>query len=431
MDAKTFNKKYNHQYLEEGYVGKSDNLLEIEKVFEEIKKSIEDQRWFQWSIGRRDAMVSRMERLLEAEFGFASANIRLIEQAIPNAMTMPWLSRCNRKVLTSMPKQLTRHGNRYKDNKTYVATFYLYTGLIEELTAEEMTAILCHEVGHNFDLMQANYCADLFAWLFFIYNNILEPIADIVQFLNKVWTDIMLQIQEFFSKINIRLVKILEKGMFECAKLFQFGISPTYVNILSSAITNPQQTMLRVAFSTFGYAKEEWSDSFASAYGYGPALMSALSKMEDIMTMPKMKIFKRGAVLNQVYYVNSTLTSLPVMLFDEHQENQTRIRKLLDDLEKTAADPNMPPQQKTLILRDVKVARAIYDKYVNGIDDEGRKGIAQATIRTFKDLAFDGKLDFRTYLYKVNALSVPKEGQYESTDTSTILSLKNKLSTIG
>ena len=38
MDAKTFNKKYNPQYLEEGYVGKSDNLLEIEKVFDEIKK---------------------------------------------------------------------------------------------------------------------------------------------------------------------------------------------------------------------------------------------------------------------------------------------------------------------------------------------------------------------------------------------------------
>ena len=159
--------------------------------------------------------------------------------------------------------------------------------------------------------------------------------------------------------------------------------------------------------------------------------MSALSKMEDIMTMPKMRMFRRGVVLNQVYYVNSTLTSLPVMLFDEHQENQTRIRKLLDDLEKTAEDPSMPPQQRTLVLRDVKVARAIYDKYVNGIDEEGRRGIAQATIRTFKDLAFSGKLDFRTYLYKVNALSVPKEGQYESTDTSTILSLKDKLNTIG
>ena len=47
------------------------------------------------------------------------------------------------------------------------------------------------------------------------------------------------------------------------------------------------------------------------------------------------------------------------------------------------------------------------------------------------DFAFSGKLDFRTYLYKVNALSVPKEGQYESTDTSTILSLKDKLDTIG
>lgn len=438
MEFQDFMSKYGTdiQSVTEGYVGKTKATREMEEVVAQMKSDLYGKHMGPRTHGLADAAShpgwKQLEALIKEEFNFKKVIIfPIATNAIPNAMTMPWLSRCNRASLTKMPTKLTKHGEFWKDDQSYITTFWFFTDLLYHLEPDEFVGVILHEVGHNFDIMQASFCADYFAWLFWIHDNIVERVLDVVKLfhINTIQVVSSFTIWSYLSKLGIiRLFNTINTLFIEAQKIVGLASNPFKVGadmiIGTVGGATPAKIAAGIYFSTMGYAKEDWADSFASVYGYGPAMISAMDKMDYLIKEYKFFRGNDSAVaraLNEACYVHSTLKFLTLMLFDPHQETQTRVRKILDDLEKTAKDKNMPKETRKLILRDVEVARKNYAKFVKGTDINGRETICKGFLRGLIESGLDGKIDFRTYLFRVNAMSDPRALENEDTlDDSSI-----------
>lgn len=448
MEFQDFIQRYgaDQTTVTEGYVGRTKHTRRMEEIITSMKQDIYDNADSKAVNLLRNVDNhpgwQELATAIEDEFGFKKVIIQIVHSATSmNAMTQPYLSRCDRASLTKMPTQLTKHGEFYKDDKSYIATFWFYNTLLYHLTPEEFVAIILHEVGHNFDLMQAQFCAEYFGWVFFIKDDVIGKAKAFIR--AKLGKKVSTEPKEsLFAKIRIGLSKflpikllgVLSETVMRLSKFTKrghpFAIARTVIIECGRSGVFTGLAGLIALRSTIGYASEDWSDSFASAYGYGPSLMSALAKME-MVNMGYSATNPIARALNEVMYTTSTLQTLSLLMFSTHQETQTRIRKILDDLEKVAKDKNMPEETRKLIMRDVIMAREQYKRYLNGMDDNEHKGFIKSMVRNINEKLFNGKIDFRTYIFTVNALHDPESKENEellddssieaSTEESTIV----------
>lgn len=448
MDFSEYKNRYgvDVSYTEEGYIGKTPILKQIEKLITEIKKdTIPDTSYTQilddsgfdfkklkdFTFRFSSKVTSHknwktISRLLEKEFGFKKVFL-LLNNILPyvNAQTYLFIrSSFNRAVLTDLPLQCTKHGQKYKDHNTYIVTISVYMELFFILEPDEFLAILLHEVGHNFDVMDKTHCAEYFGWSFFIANEFIHNVSDLGGVFVAAPNLLIDMVSNFIGKTFIgRLIgtginigtwaSMWELAWTNLKRIPQLGQ-------LNKVLKKPAAIPMTILVSITGYASESWSDGFAAAYGYGPELMRALDKFETYTNsfyhyIPGLDNNSSG--LNQISYVKSALVALPLMLIDPHQENQTRLKSILSDLERTANDTSLPREQRKLIARDVKFAKDMYSRYINGVDANKRRGIAQALIRGFNEKVFGGRIDFRAYLYKANSIDPPVESDYSIKNT--------------
>ena len=266
--------------VEEVYFGKTSNLKKIEKLLGPVitfchgvydgtfKKDINSTK-----------EVKEIESLFAKEFNIGEFSltfytIHYINSASfsPNAFTVP---------------SSLQFLKRSKDNKKIVDASNSYVGVnvdialvaTLDMSAEELMAFILHEIGHCMNASVFNFLAHLPGTKFIKFfkdANVSTKITTGISFgLNTIFGKRIAKFKDaLFKKINELLSEypdfnaIMKKFSVYTANLLEL-ISP-FLSVVS-VIKSPISALMSFIepHSLFGYQTERFSDSFATAYGYG------------------------------------------------------------------------------------------------------------------------------------------------------------------
>ena len=150
-----------------------------------------------------------------------------------------------------------------------------------------------------------------------------------------------------------------------------------------------------------GFNSERFSDSFATIYGYGPELISALNKFEpDISGMVQTG---DNYVMDTLSCIGTQSLSLLHMIIDPHPENQTRCKMILEDTKRLSENPNFDPKIRKILKADYEKAKKCYDAFSKQ-DKTKTKNVALIFSRSLKEKYFGGKIDFRSLIFRASAI---------------------------
>ena len=144
------------------------------------------------------------------------------------------------------------------------------------------------------------------------------------------------------------------------------------------------------------YAAEKYSDSFATSYGYGPALANALKKINMNKDSVISKTLYDIPVLNWWYDLIKLSTTVISGLMDEHPSDPSRVMAQLNKLKHDAKDPQLDPRVKKELELDIKnLEYIINDVYLDFQNDENKKAIFTTIYNNIAIKIFKGKTDIR------------------------------------
>ena len=125
--------------------------------------------------------------------------------------------------------------------------------------------------------------------------------------------------------------------------MYGFG----FAGILLDISKNPTKILNAIGFTGISkYASEKYADSFATAYGYGPALASAFKKLHINEGNSPDKIYYNFPVLNWWYDLNKISTRIIAGLIDVHPSDPSRVMAQLNKLKRDIKDPQLDPRVK-------------------------------------------------------------------------------------
>lgn len=438
----------------EAYYGRSKELKQIEAEFnaiiKEIRKVYTDKmdpfayhEMLQKIIVSNDIKphVAKINALFKKQFGFNEFNLMYANVdgiTDPNAFAVP--AGIIRRTIAhdgmfNIVPLKQQSGGYYDKSHTYTCTVMVTPAMFDvaDLTGAEMLALVLHEIGHNF---QCTPLANIGWFLPFLdlfeinvdaakKHNVAKNPA-FIRFINYIldnelsneWyafkTKFSNLLYEIFSsalKPLIMLSDVIGKAL-NNIKWMYVQMMPFLLGALSIVGAAVQIRNLNPAtiLNIFcGYSGEVFADSFAVAYGYGPELSSAMSKLGAHYELSYNRLMD-NPILGPLYQINIVTFEIiqDVFNLDPHPSNQRRILNMMEKLEREIKSGQLPPSLKKSAMEDLKKNRRIYQKYLNA--EVGDKQFALiASYRTLNDSMFGGKLDIKHTINKIVNL-----GNYEA-----------------
>lgn len=400
--------------VEEGYVGKTTNLINatalLDSIIADVARTAGEgagnipkiQAAYKMNINK-DPRIAKVAKLLEKEFNFAKMDLAIYSTKDANAFTLV-RSKFSRRTLAKLPDLPTKHGKRFIDkNKQYVAFVVVYSQLFAIMSGSEIMAVILHEIGHNFEMAEKAWFAD------YVGQAIVEETEAIAREHDKAIDDVTGSVKAEIDILNGGAERHggtwIDRLNDKILQVFKYIPITGLLNICGLAMIAPI-TWLMSKFKKDdweGIGSEVYADSFATAYGFGPDLISGMSKFEDAETLTS------GGSKKLVGTMNYLLSTFPMILayhVDVHPENQARFKRQLNDLLKLANDPNTPPTTRKLVQRDYEIAKKMYDQYIDGNGSKVRRFVRQLQEKYFK-----GSMDMRGYALQINALTDEDEAK--------------------
>ena len=368
--------------VNEAYVGKSPTLLELEKAIGELRKIVTPNTY------NNVPEILKINRLVEKQFGMKLFGLFMDSSVFPNAYTyniggfydyainQPW---------NYVTGDLANGYRFTKDNKFTVVSYITY-GLLsnKEITDGEITAILLHEIGHNFgdciydDLYYYNAAlVDQYkqGLLLSIIFGVILSICTLG--LAAPMTIALIKRYKDFTngqKSQTKKVKKARKSSQRVKRFFQSFFTkrndnattrdqvrfrrntgaPNYINDLYSRYTDSYKDEVR---KTPSRKAEVFADKFAGVYGYGPELSTALAKMDLASNNPFWKAARQKAKGNKYYEDLNDSISEALFKFgslDCHPELIQRVNSEITLLKKEYEKAEIDPAIKKEILSQIK-----------------------------------------------------------------------------
>lgn len=194
------------------------------------------------------------------------------------------------------------------------------------LTSGEILAIILHEIGHNFEVGPVRrITVD-------VLNLVTEP--DIVNYLvSMATTDAIIQLTEI---VDVNIPDYLKIALTNMYNMFGVLLSPlsnvmsvyTMVNnliMISLYLGSLLATLpIQIIKAALRYDSEKYSDTFATAYGYGAELPSALFKLSHVRIRGGTKYEATQTALDTSRFLLTLPVTLLYYLADEHPNNAAR-----------------------------------------------------------------------------------------------------------
>lgn len=376
---------WNHIFsiVTEAYYGKTPEIKKIEEKIGEIRtKYATDQMKTNTAKEKEE-----LEDLFCEAFGFACCSIHVDPSALYNACTIPISSsvldfRDLRKHIVSKNGK----GLKYKKEANIYLIMRITKGLLfsTNFTDAEVTAILLHEVGHNFQTamsgtsMALNNISKALGILYAPIVILMEPQAG--PFRNK-YTDIIKAIDRDFKGFAnaYHMIKniITSIAGYGYAILAIIGNISSMLNPVGVFQQIPKQLLMTflttVGLDPLGFISgvkdETVADAFCSAYGYGVELSSALKKIEKASGgfVPD-QIFRDGALIGSYFDLIMLPSKIISNAFDPHPNTIARIDEQQKYLSEELLRNEKNPKMKKELQKQISEINKIMDKYLDAED---------------------------------------------------------------
>ena len=318
--------------LNEVYISDTSVTSKIVKVFEKMSKiKISEEK---------EKTVKLIHELRQAFIEFTNAKrvVIVIDDAggcftIPPQYNLP--PTC----------KLTKKGIIFPSNNDVsicinINPNWVFKGKIHDemkLTPRELTAILLHEVGHNF------------SYSVMPIHDLLETIKLAIQLRNMETIQLSNEENEMKTdSIKVNLKHNLNKLLQNTSNFIQNG------KLVLSGVLSSLSTVNRER-----YMDEKIADSFATSYGFGKDLSSGLAKLNKyFMNSTDKKVNKLSGI------ILGTLSMSMIVLFDEHPHNVTRMTSQIEQLEyELENNPGLSKKDKAQMKKDIRGIKTVISQY--------------------------------------------------------------------
>ena len=385
------------EFVNEAYIGKTDNLLKIEEKINELRGNLSRYKDFD-----RNKVTQEINRLFEDQFGMDVFALHMINQNIMNAYTQVIALNFDVYKIKNFSDFLIadrKDGYKFRSGNNFCISANVYYGLLSnpDLTDGEILAIILHEIGHNFaDFIDGTVkIANQNMLDGFIYNNLMYIVINIISLnLPGVITGIINLTNAMLTMNNNRKNKTEKKDqnkrerklsglmdgiegkwtdfMMVCVSILNktniinMGLSKLYDAIFVRPF---QKGLKQAAKVSVDRRNEIIADKFAAVYGYGPELGTGLQKMGDYKYkdeefIDKIPVF--GKKINDFW----DKLYLDINEFDCHPHNVQRINECIKTLEDELKQADMDPKLKSSIEKQIKEMKKNVENIKNMIDKD-------------------------------------------------------------
>lgn len=392
----------------EVYYGRPAEFIKMEKnlevIIQKCKDFINKGKTGTFEINETRE-VEEVRRMFEKFFGVEEFDLTFYTSGIfYNAYTIP-------RSFSFLKKS--------KENKQLVDPKKLYISVLinidmialTDLTPTELMGLILHEIGHNFDASSLMFLSSVGQVIYdacdlksLTINGAQAAgaaIGTLVQTtkfgtklhteISKVFTNLLEQVPEL-----AQILSVINNVMVSLAEFLKLSQLTTII----SKLINDRNGLKHIVSpkGVLAYGGEKFADSFASAYGYGEGLSSALIKIDNKKGL-LIENVQEIPVLNIGYDIVSATTGLLTMLSDPHPQNAVRVQNQIEKLKRDIKDPNLTPKIKKEIqeqidgLEKMLNSTLLDEKYMK---QRGR--IMTYFLNTIFAKKFKGKFDIRNIL---------------------------------
>ena len=365
--------------VNETYFGKSKELEIIEKSFDKAIQSKD----------KIDASsLGIVAKQLQKKFGFDNVSIGIDKTPGLNAYTYIDIA--------DIKKMKIKTSEGYKalpGNTCSILVVFSPAMLSGVLSGKELTAITLHEIGHQFaskrilNSRSLRYMASYIRGL-----SELDKIIRIASQETNSIADMFMMIRRVISKLTEDAVFAIKYVINTLILLKDILKTPTLKDTYNLIGDSTKFSRIMNYINNFDKVKkpikvhdleEEMADSFATIYGYGPELASALTKIEASDIDEEFDPYDNSFYNLYIYIPIYTLLSY-ICTSDSGIAIQTsrRVYAQLLTLRKEMNDIKTDAKTKKRILADIDELEKVYGKYIDErIEAAERNKVKSATDR--------------------------------------------------
>lgn len=376
--------------IQEVYIGR---IPEIEDIFNEFKELRSTYRV--WKSGNTARRTAKIEKMIEDFWGFGSFCLSIDPSSEPNAFTFP--------VATSLDIdptdyiQTTSKGYRFNKTANVAAISKITKGLFcnKAFTDEEAFAVFLHEIGHSFVHRSPYVAAQQDVYKSVLITQILMKIIMGILALNPLdiadATQAALTSTNFYKKFVADFNKAVKKvpilrdlsnlggasiGLIKSivGNTLYTILTGTGISALSSLYTKweynsyvKKQHELTGHQNAYSRSAERLSDDFATMYGFGTYISSALVKMSDPDNQGTfMKVSHSIPVLKNIFNKSDALAQEVNGLLGAHPSNADRMLNILSSMESDlSSDKSIPDKAKKELRNNIKQQKKLIQDIKN------------------------------------------------------------------
>lgn len=391
-----YNKYKDYQTpFNEVYFGKSNNLKTCENIIGKIRTGDK----INININQSKE-IKMFNRLIEGQFGFEAFNLIIDSSGGINAGTAP-ISLCIDA--PNLKPSATKEGFRYDSIKGSIAVVYLNQGLLfnKDFTNGEIMGLIMHEIGHNFETAISPVSRG-FSYITRAVSLVTLPLTF---FPNKYAPNAFSFTRRWYYNLLNRLredknivIEIIDGMDFIINKIIGvLGVVGDSVQSILKIITGPAVPIPSIfdildffnsGFGLVGFKGESLADNFATAYGYGPELMSALNKMKQ-----KDMGFVDRSIIRRIPFIGTwyDLCLLPNVVINSiiksHPNNSFRAKHQIEMLEKELQRSDFDNKMKKSIKNQIDELYKVLD-LITGYENYGDSNLQNGFIFTDAYQAF-------------------------------------------
>lgn len=365
--------------VNETYFGKSKELEIIEKSFDKAIQSKD----------KIDASsLGIVAKQLQKKFGFDNVSIGIDKTPGLNAYTYIDIA--------DIKKMKIKTSEGYKalpGNTCSILVVFSPAMLSGVLSGKELTAITLHEIGHQFASKRILNSSSLRYMASYIRGlSELDKIIRIASQETNSIADMFMMIRRVISKLTEDAVFAIKYVINTLILLKDILKTPTLKDTYNLIGDSTKSNRILNYIKNFDKVKkpirvhdleEEMADSFATIYGYGPELASALTKIEASDIDEEFDPYDNSFYNLYIYIPIYTLLSY-ICTSDSGIAIQTsrRVYAQLLTLRKEMNDINTDAKTKKRILADIDELEKVYGKYIDErIEAAERNKVKSATDR--------------------------------------------------
>ena len=365
--------------VNETYFGKSKELETIEKSFDKAIQSKD----------KIDASsLGIVAKQLQKKFGFDNVSIGIDKTPGLNAYTYIDIA--------DIKKMKIKTSEGYKalpGNTCSILVVFSPAMLSGVLSGKELTAITLHEIGHQFASKRILNSSSLRYMASYIRGlSELDKIIRIASQETNSIADMFMMIRRVISKLTEDAVFAIKYVINTLILLKDILKTPTLKDTYNLIGDSTKFNRIMNYINNFDKVKkpirvhdleEEMADSFATIYGYGPELASALTKIEASDIDEEFDPYDNSFYNLYIYIPIYTLLSY-ICTSDSGVAIQTsrRVYAQLLTLRKEMNDIKTDAKTKKRILADIDELEKVYGKYIDErIEAAERNKVKSATDR--------------------------------------------------